>query len=160
MWGDRCVHQPYCGHHYTIYIKLTPCDGSVIFQWSWGKRGKRKIKHITVGPVAKTPCSQCRGPGFDVWSGQWHPTPVLLPGKSHGWRSLVGVHGVSKSQTRLSEWLHFHFPLSYIGEGTDNPLQCSCLENPRDGEPGGLLSMGLHRVGHDWSNLVAAAAGN
>ena len=43
-----------------------------------------------------------------------------------------------------------------IGEGNGNPLQCSCLENPRDGEPDGLPSMGLHRVGHDWSNLAAA----
>ena len=38
------------------------------------------------------------------------------------------------------------------------PLQCSCLENPRAGEPGGLLSVGSHRVGHDWSDLAAAAA--
>ena len=36
-----------------------------------------------------------------------------------------------------------------VGEGNGNPLQCSCLENPRDGEPGGLLSMGSHRVGYD-----------
>ena len=35
------------------------------------------------------------------------------------------------------------------GEGNGNPLQCSCLENPRDGEPGGLPSMGSPRVGHD-----------
>ena len=38
--------------------------------------------------------------------------------------------------------------LSRSGEGNGNPLQCSCLENPR-AEPGGLLSMGSHRVGHD-----------
>ena len=37
------------------------------------------------------------------------------------------------------------------GEGNGNPLQCSCLENPRDGEPGGLQSMGSHRVRHDWA---------
>jgi len=47
--------------------------------------------------------------------------------------------------------------LSCIGKGNGNPLQCSCLENPRDGEPGGLPCMGLHRVGHDWSDLAAAA---
>ena len=35
------------------------------------------------------------------------------------------------------------------GERNGNPLQCSCLENPRDGEPGGLPSMGSHRVGHN-----------
>ena len=55
------------------------------------------------------------------------------------------------------EWLHFHFSLSCIGEGNSNSLQCSCLENPRDGEPGGLPSMGPHRVGHDRSNLAAAS---
>ena len=48
-----------------------------------------------------------------------------------------------------TERFHFHFSLSSIVEGNGNPLQCSCLENPREGEPGGLLSMGLHRVGHD-----------
>ena len=37
----------------------------------------------------------------------------------------------------------------YPGEGNGNPLQCSCLENPRDGEPGGLPSVGSHRIGHD-----------
>ena len=53
-----------------------------------------------------------------------------------------------------TERLNFHFSLSYIGEGNGNPLQCSCLENPRDGESGGLLSMGSHRVGHNWSDLA------
>ena len=48
--------------------------------------------------------------------------------------------------------------LSRIGERNGNPLQCSCLENPRDVEPGGLPSMGLHTVRHDWSDLAAAAA--
>ena len=64
---------------------------------------------------------------------QWHPTPVLLPGKSHGQRSLLGCSpwGCEKSDT--TEQLHFHFSLSCIGEGNGNPLQCSCLENPRDG---------------------------
>ena len=114
------------------------------------------------------------------------------------------VRGVAESDT--TERLHFHFSLSCIGEGHGNPLQCSCLENPRDrgtwwaavygvaqswtwlsiftftfhfhalekemathssvlawripgmGELGGLLSMGSHRVGHDWSDLAAAAA--
>ena len=40
------------------------------------------------------------------------------------------VHGVAKSET--TERLHFHFSLSCIGEGNGNPVQCSCLENPRD----------------------------
>ena len=64
---------------------------------------------------------------------QWHPTPVLLPGKSHGWRSLVGCSPWGREESDTTEWLHFHFPLSCIAEGNGNPLQCSCLENPRDG---------------------------
>ena len=65
---------------------------------------------------------------------QWQPTPVLLPGKSHGWRSLVGCSTWGHQESDTTEWLHFHFSLSCIGEGNGNPLQCSCscLENPRD----------------------------
>ena len=77
------------------------------------------------------------------------PPPVLLPGKSHGWRSLVGCSPLGHYRSDMTERLHFHFSLSHPGEGNGNPLQCSCLENPRDrGEPSGLLSVGLHRVGH------------
>ena len=47
--------------------------------------------------------------------------------------------------------------MKILGEGNGNPLQCSCLENPGTGEPGTLPSTGLHRVGHDWSDLAAAA---
>ena len=64
---------------------------------------------------------------------QWHPTPVLLPGKSHGWRSLVGRSPCGRKESDKTQRLHFHFSLSCIGEGNGNPLQCSCLENPRDG---------------------------
>ena len=64
---------------------------------------------------------------------QWHPTPVLLPGKSHGWRSLVGCSPSGHEESDMTERLHFHFSLSCIGEGNGNPFQCSCLEDPRDG---------------------------
>ena len=67
------------------------------------------------------------------WRRQWHPTPVLLPGKSHGWRSLVGCSPWGREELGMTKWLHFHVSLSCIGEGNGNPLQCSCLENPRDG---------------------------
>ena len=63
---------------------------------------------------------------------QWHPTPVLLPGKFHGQRSLVGCSPWGHEQSDTVEWPHFHFSLSCIGEGNGNPLQCFCLENPRD----------------------------
>ena len=65
---------------------------------------------------------------------QWLPTPVLWPGKSHGRRSLVDCSPWGRQESDTTERLHFHFSLSCIGEGNGNPLQCSCLENPRDGE--------------------------
>ena len=64
---------------------------------------------------------------------QWLPTPVLLPGKAHGRRSLVGCSSWGCLESDTTERLRFHFSLSCIGEGNGNPLQCSCLENPRDG---------------------------
>ena len=136
---------------------------------------------------------------------QWHPTPVLLPGKipcmeEPGRLQSMGSLRVGHDwETSLSLFTFM------IGEGNGNPLQYSCLENPRDGgaswaavygvaqsrtrlsdftftfhfhalekemathssvlawripgtgEPGGLQSMGSHRVGHDWSDLAAAA---
>ena len=53
--------------------------------------------------------------------------------KSHGWRSLVGCSPWGRWGSDMTEWLHFHFSLSCMGEGNGNPLQCSCLKNPRDG---------------------------
>ena len=64
---------------------------------------------------------------------QWHPTPALLPGKPHGQRSLVGCSPWGREESDTTEQLHFNFSLSCLGEGNGNPLQCSCLENPRDG---------------------------
>src|SRR5574337_1142758 len=64
---------------------------------------------------------------------QWHPTPVLLPGKSHGRRSLVGCSPWGREELDTAERFYFHFSLSCTGGGNGNPLQCSCLEHPRDG---------------------------
>ena len=63
---------------------------------------------------------------------QWQPTPVLLPGESQGRGSLAGCSPRGRWGSDTTERLHFHFLLSGIGEGNGNPLQCSCLENPRD----------------------------
>ena len=67
------------------------------------------------------------------WRRQRHPTPVLLPAESHGWRSLVGCSPWGREESDTTDRLPFHLSLSCIGEGNGNPLQCSCLENPRDG---------------------------
>ena len=81
---------------------------------------------------------------------QWHPTPVLLPGKSHGRRSLVGCSPWGRWELDPTERLHFHFSLSCIGEGNGNPLQCSCLENPRDG---GASWAAVYGVTQSWTQL-------
>ena len=61
-----------------------------------------------------------------------------------------GLRSMGSLESGTTERLHFHFSLLCIGEGNGNPLQCSCLENPREsGEPAGLPSMGSHRVSHD-----------
>ena len=76
---------------------------------------------------------------------RWHPTPVLLPGKSHKQRSLVGC-----SQRDMTERFHFHFSLPCIGEGNGDPLQCSCLENPRDR---GAWWAAVYGVSQSWTRL-------
>ena len=68
-----------------------------------------------------------------IWRRQWQLTPVLLPGKSHGRRSLVDYSPCGLEEWNTTERLHFHFSLSCTGEGNGSPLQYSCLENPRDG---------------------------
>ena len=89
---------------------------------------------------------------------RWHPTPVLLPGKSHGRRSLVVCSPwVAKSRTRPSDFtFSFHFHALEKKMATRSSVLAWRI--PRTEEPGGLRSMGSHRVGHDWSDLAAAAA--
>ena len=60
------------------------------------------------------------------------PHSNSLPGKSYGRRSPVGCSPWGRSESDRTELLHFDFSLSCIGEGNGNPLQRSCLENPRD----------------------------
>ena len=81
---------------------------------------------------------------------QWHPTPVLLPGKSHGQRSLVGCSpwGVAKSQTRLSDFT-FTFYFHALEKEMATHSSVLAWRIPGTGEPGGLPSMGSHRVGQD-----------
>ena len=93
------------------------------------------------------------------WRRWWHPTPVLFPGKSHGWRSLVGCSPWGRWGSDTMERLHFHFSLSCIGEVATHSSVLA-WRIPGAVEPGGLPSMGSHRVGHDWSDLAAAAAYN
>ena len=95
---------------------------------------------------------------FMHWRRKWHPSPYWCLAWDHGWRNLVGyVHGVTKSWTRLSDFTFtFHFHALEKEMGTHSSVLAWRI--PGTGEPGGLLSMGSHRVRHDWSDLAAAAA--
>ena len=95
---------------------------------------------------------------FMHWRRKWQPTPVFLPGKSHGWRSLVGwSHGVATSRTQLSDFT-FTFHFRALEEEMATHPTILGWRIPGTEEPGGLPSVGSHRVGHDWSDLAAAAA--
>ena len=82
------------------------------------------------------------------WRRQWQPTPALLRGKSYGWRSLIGCSPWGCEESDTTERLHFHFSLLCIGEGNGNPLQCSCLENPRDS---GAWWAAIYGVAQSWT---------
>ena len=90
------------------------------------------------------------------WRRQWQPTPVLLPGKSHGRRSLVDCSPCGRYELDMTEWLHFHFHALEKEMATHSSVLG--WRSSGMGEPGGLPSLGSHRVGHDWSDLAAAAA--
>ena len=87
---------------------------------------------------------------------QWHLTPALLPGKSHGWWRLQvepAVHGVARSQTWLSDFTFtFHFHALEKEMATHSSVLAWRI--PGTGEPGRLPSLGSHRAGHDWSDLA------
>ena len=85
-----------------------------------------------------------------IFTGIMAPTPVLLLGNSHGWRSLVGCSPWGRYELDSTEQLHFHFSLLCIGEGNGNLLQCSCLENPRDG---GAWWGAVYGVAQSWTRL-------
>jgi len=89
---------------------------------------------LTTGPPGMSQIVNSISDCVSNWRRQWQPTPVLLPGKSHGQRSLVGYSPWGRDESEATEQLHFHFSLSCVGEGNGNPPQYSCLENPRDGE--------------------------
>ena len=96
------------------------------------------------------PRSWNKGYSMDMQRRRWHPTPVLLPGKSHGRRSLMGCSPLGREESDMTGQLHFHFSLSYTGEGNGNLLQCSCLENPRDG---GVWWAAVYGVAQSWTRL-------
>ena len=98
--------------------------------WTEEPGGLQSMRSLRVGHDWATSLSLFT---FMHWRRRWQPTPVFLPGESQGRGSLVGCSPWGREEWDTTERPHFHFSLSCIGEGDSNPLQCSCLENPRDG---------------------------
>ena len=126
-------------------------------------------------------CLQCRRPRFDPWVGKipwrrrWQSTPVPLPGKSHGQRSLVGCRTWSRKESGTTERLHNRVQrVVLVVQRVKRLLRCRrpgfepsvgkipwrrewqqeyssilAWRVPWTEEPGGLRSTGLQRVGHD-----------
>ena len=120
----------------------------------WKKSYDQPRQHISRDITLPTKVQLVKAMVFPVvmygWRRQWHPTPVLLPGKSRGYRSLVGCSPWVLEESDTTEQLHFHFSLSCIGERNGNPLQCSCLENPRDGR---AWWAAVYVVAQSWTRL-------
>ena len=89
---------------------------------------------------------------------QWQATPVLLPRKSHGWRSLVGCSPWGRYKSDATERLHFHFSLSHNGEGNGKHSSVLAWRLPGTAEPGGLQSMRSLRVGRDRATSLSLSS--
>ena len=76
---------------------------------------------------------------------QWHPTLVLSPRKSRGRRSLVGCSPWGREESDTTEQLHFHA----LEKEMATHSSVLAWRIPGTGEPGGLPSLGLHKVRHD-----------
>ena len=129
-----------CMHAKSLQLCLTLCDSIDLGRRAWQpipvflpgeSHGQRSL--VGYGPWSCKDSDTIEVTQHVCRRRQWHPTPVLLPGKSHGRRSLVGCSPWGREESDTTERLHFHFSLSCTGEGNGNPLQRSCLENPRDG---------------------------
>ena len=131
---------------------------------TWGFPGGSVSKKFICNKAGD--CLQCRRPGFDPclgktpWRSQWQLTPVFLPGKSYGQRNLVGYRSWGRKSKTLKRYI-------WEIEATKPPPTEKAMaphsstlawKIPWMEEPGRLQSMGSLRVGHDWSDLAAAAA--
>ena len=118
-----------------------------------------KSKWLAKGKPRNVPCKWFKLPlGYTYGEGNGTPLQYsCLENPMDGGAWQAAIHGVAKSRTRLSD-----FPFTFHSHALEKEMatHSSVLawRIPGMGEPGGLLSLGSHRVGHDWSNLAAAVA--
>ena len=143
-------------YNVTLVSAVQPRESAICIHMS--------LRSRTSLPVATPPPHPSRSPQTPNWaacvmqrlptSWRWCPTPVLFPGRSHGRRSLVGCSPWGCSESDTTEQLHFHT----LAKEVATHSSILAWRIPGTAEPGGLPSMGLHRVRHDWSDVAAAAA--
>ena len=135
---------------------------SLTAPWTHSGRKRCYTKIKIVPPLrfrgdsdARKSAHNSRRPGFNPWMRmipwrrEWLPTPVFLPGKSHGQRSLVGFSPWGRKESNTTERLPFHFHFHALEKEMATHSSVRAWRIPGTGEPGGLPSMGSHRVGHD-----------
>ena len=116
------------------FIYFWPCRTAQFPKQGWNPSPLQwKLGVLTTGPPGNFLTNNLGRSKHLSRRRRWHPTPILLPGKSHGHRSLESCSPWGLEESDMTERLPFHFSLSCIGEGNGNPLQCFCLENPSDG---------------------------
>ena len=108
------------------------------------------------GSEVKASACKLGDPGKIPWRRKWHPTPVCLPGESHGWRSLVGYSPWGRKESDTTERLHFHFQRHRKDVMLPFPMQ---WQWPREKMVRrGTSSMALwgnHQPRHHWGQFAA-----
>ena len=127
-------------------MDCSPPGSSVhgIFQAKAGKGLRISLCSVLHGPQLESGF-QGLMPHMFFWRRQWHPTPILLPGKFHGWRSLEGCSRWGHLGSDTTERLHFHA----LEKEMATHSSVLAWRTPGTGKPGRLPSLGSHRVGHD-----------
>ena len=157
-WRSHIKERPSMGIWRQVRFKKTSL---MVAAWHWARRMSLQWGGLTCAISQRNEAGETVGGWLHIQGArlvsqrrQWHPTPVLLPGKSHGWRSLEGCSPWGHGGLDTTEQLHFHFSLSCIGEGNGNPLQCSCLENPRDRGAWWAAVYGVSRTESDTTEVT------
>ena len=143
----------------TSSLQLLPFSCKNKNQWRcFISKQDREAWHAAIHGVAKSRTRQSDWTELNV-NGEGNGTPLqysCLEDPMDGGAWWAAVHGVLKSRTWLSNFTFtFHFPALEKEMATHSSVLAWRIPGTR--EPGRLPSMGLHRVGHDWSDLAAAA---
>ena len=119
--------------HSSVLVWRIPGTGGAWWAAIYGvAQSRTRLKRLSSNSSSSRTESKLEVASVRSLRRQWQPTPIILPGKFHGWRSLAGsVHGVAKSRARLTSLSLFTF-MHWRRKWQPTPLG-SCLENPRDG---------------------------